>query len=248
MNKPLGVELENVRFGYPGSPEVLHGISASIEAGSTVAIIGPSGSGKTTLALLMLGLLSPTSGAVKIEGECPQRFAFQHPGMLAYLPQKTHILEATLAENIALGLEPEDIDDERLAIAIEVSQLHETVEKLPDKTREVLNQSRLSGGQSQRVGLARALYSKPSLLMLDEPTSALDADTEFAITAALQTLSATCTVVIVAHRLATIQNADKILVLENGQISGEGTFEQLKVESKLVERQAELLGMSASEI
>jgi ATP-binding cassette subfamily C protein len=219
-------------------------VSLDIAAGSTVAVIGPSGSGKTTLGLLMLGLLKPEVGSVLIGGQSAQGFAEANPGSIAYLPQRTHVLNASIRENIALGIEPQNVDYVHLESVIAMAQLSELVNTLPEGVEHVVNSATLSGGQTQRIGLARALYTKPSLLLLDEPTSALDADTEFAITDALRALSGVCSVVVIAHRLATIQNADNIFVLEDGQISASGKFAKLQRESRLVERQAELLGMA----
>lgn len=224
---------------------MISGVSLDIAAGSTVAVIGPSGSGKTTLGLLMIGLLKPEAGSVLIGGQPAQVFAEANPGRVAYLPQRTHVLNASIRENIALGLEPQDVDFVQLESVIAMSQLSELVNRLPDREEHVVNSSSLSGGQAQRIGLARALYTKPSLLLLDEPTSALDADTEFAITEALRALSGVCSVVMIAHRLATVRKADNIFVLEEGKISASGKFEKLRRESRLFERQAELLGMAA---
>ena len=240
------VELSNLVFGYSSSSKEVANVSLDINPGSTVAIIGPSGSGKTTLGLLMLGLLEPMSGSVLIDGKSASSYAKDNPGSVSYLPQRTHIIQGSILENIALGVEPTSLDHEHLQSVIEMSQLRYFVNSLPDRENHIVDATTLSGGQTQRIGLARALYTKPSLLLLDEPTSALDADTEFAITEALKAMSGRCSVVVIAHRLATIQNADNIFVLEGGEISARGKFETLQRESKLVERQAELLGMTAA--
>jgi ABC-type bacteriocin/lantibiotic exporter with double-glycine peptidase domain len=244
VHSSVEIKISNLDFEYPEGSKAISKLSLEISAGSTAAIIGPSGSGKTTLGLLMLGLLIPDSGTVLIEGQPAQIFAKENPGRVAYLPQRTHIINASIRDNIALGIEARDIDLGHLEKVIAMSQLSELVSALPDREDHVVNSATLSGGQTQRIGLARALYTKPSLLLLDEPTSALDADTEFAITESLRVLSGICSVVVIAHRLATIQNADIIFVLEEGSISASGKFEDLQRESRLVERQAELLGMS----
>lgn len=244
MPSGSGIKISNLTFGYSEDSLAISGVSFEVAAGSTVAVIGPSGSGKTTLGLLMLGLLTPDAGSVLIEGQPAQVFAEGNPGEVAYLPQRTHVIGASIRENIALGVEPQDVDLVHLEKVIAMSQLSELVSALPDREEHVVNSATLSGGQIQRIGLARALYTKPSLLLLDEPTSALDADTEFAITDALKSLAGVCSVVVIAHRLATIQNADNIFVLEGGKISASGKFAMLQRESRLVERQAELLGMA----
>ena len=244
MHSAVPIKISNLSFGYSEASKAISTLSLEIAAGSTVAIIGPSGSGKTTLGLLMLGLLMPDSGIVLIEGQPAQLFVQENPGRVAYLPQRTHILNASIRENIALGIEPKDVDFGHLERVIAMSQLTELVSALPGREDHFVNPATLSGGQTQRIGLARALYTKPSLLLLDEPTSALDADTELAITESLRVLSGICSVVVIAHRLATIKNADNIFVLEHGSISASGKFEKLQRESKLVERQAELLGMA----
>lgn len=244
MPSASGITISNLTFGYSEDSQAISGVSLEVAAGSTVAVIGPSGSGKTTLGLLMLGLLTPDAGSVLIEGQPAQVFAAGNPGAVAYLPQRTHVINASIRENIALGVEPQDVDPVNLERVIAMSQLSELVSALPDREEHVVNSATLSGGQTQRIGLARALYTKPSLLLLDEPTSALDADTELAITDALKSLSGVCSVVVIAHRLATIQNADNVFVLEGGKISASGKFATLQRESRLVERQAELLGMA----
>lgn len=246
MPSAAEIKISDLDFGYSEASSAISKVSLEISPGSTAAIIGPSGSGKTTLGLLMLGLLVPDSGSVLIDGQPAQFFAESNPGRVAYLPQRTHIINATIRENIALGVESGDVDLGRLEIVIDMSQLSELVNSFPDRDQHIVNPASLSGGQTQRIGLARALYTQPSLLLLDEPTSALDADTEFAITESLKALSGNCSVVVIAHRLATIQTADNIFVLEDGRISASGKFEQLQRESKLVERQAELLGMAPS--
>lgn len=244
MPSASGIKISNLTFGYSEDSQAISGVSLEVAAGSTVAVIGPSGSGKTTLGLLMLGLLTPDAGSVLIEGQLAHAFAEGNPGAVAYLPQRPHVINASIRENIALGVEAQDVDPVNLERVIAMSQLSEMVSALPDREEHVVNSATLSGGQTQRIGLARALYTKPSLLLLDEPTSALDADTEFAITDALKSLSGVCSVVVIAHRLATIQNADNIFVLEGGKISASGKFGMLQRESRLVERQAELLGMA----
>ena len=238
--------VSNLNFQYSDGSPVLADINFVVEPGTTLAIIGPSGSGKTTLGLLTLGLLAPSSGMVDIEGKTASEFASNHPGRLAYLQQRTNIIRGTILENVALGVSPEDVDLGQFKKVLEMSQLTELISEFPDQENHVINHTNLSGGQAQRIGLARALYTRPSLLLLDEPTSALDADTEFAITESLKALSGACSVIVIAHRLATIQKADNIIVLEQGRITAQGKFDALQRESGLVERQAELLGMKVS--
>lgn len=245
MRSAADIKLTNLSFGYSERPNAISGVSLEISAGSTVAVIGPSGSGKTTLGLLMIGLLKPDAGSVLIEGQAAADFAEANPGRVAYLPQRTHILNGSIRENIALGVEPQDVDFGHLESVIAMSQLSAMVSGLPDRVDHVVNSATLSGGQTQRIGLARALYTKPSLLLLDEPTSSLDPDTEFAITESLRAMSGICTVIVIAHRLVTIQNADNIFVLEEGRVSASGKFALLQRESRLVERQAELLGIAS---
>jgi ABC-type bacteriocin/lantibiotic exporter with double-glycine peptidase domain len=184
-------------------------------------LIGPSGSGKTTLAELILGLLRPTSGTIAIDG------AVLEPGNLAdwqatvaYVPQRIFIFDATLAENIALAVGLDRIDEERLRTAVRLAQLEPLVASLPNGYREVLGEqgARLSGGQRQRIGIARALYRDASLLILDEATNALDRMTENEIMATLEALRGYRTILLIAHRLTPTLHCDLIVEIEKGAV------------------------------
>lgn len=224
------VEIIDVSYRYPNSTQyALANISLAIEAGMQVAIVGGSGAGKSTLVDLMLGLLKPTSGVVRISGESPLRATRLWNGAISYLPQNPLIVDGTIKSNMNLGFPESHFSDEEMFRALRFAQL----EDLVTNSREGLEMkvgeggAFLSGGQRQRLGLARAIVSNPFLVILDEVTSALDAETESAITQMLFELKGSKTVVIIAHQLRTIKSADLIVLLGHGKILGTGSFEEL---------------------
>jgi ABC-type multidrug transport system fused ATPase/permease subunit len=220
--------LENVSFQYPSSTtKVLANINLSLQTGLQYAIVGPSGAGKTTLVDICLGLLQPQEGAVRVSSAA-----------IAYVPQDTHIARLSLQQNIALEWNLESINEPSMNAAIDKAQLIHVLDGR-SATKELSEQG-LSGGQKQRIGLARAVYRNPSLLFLDEVTSALDAETEHAVMSSIESLRGTTTVVIVAHRLSTVQHADQVIYLESGKILGVGTFDELRKSIPQLQRQIEL--------
>jgi ABC-type bacteriocin/lantibiotic exporter with double-glycine peptidase domain len=220
--------LKDVSFQYSTSDRpVLADINLSLENGLQYAIVGPSGAGKTTLVDVCLGLLQPQSGGVSRANR-----------PVAYVPQETHIARLTLEQNIALEWTDADIDHSRAENAIRTARLTNVLDGRI--TEQGLSGQALSGGQKQRIGLARALYRNPSILFLDEVTSALDAETEHAVMSSIQELRGTITVVIVAHRLSTVQHADQVIYVENGKILGVGSFEELRQSLPQLQRQIEL--------
>jgi ABC-type multidrug transport system fused ATPase/permease subunit len=220
--------LENVSFQYPSSTtRVLANINLSLQTGLQYAIVGPSGAGKTTLVDICLGLLQPQEGAVHVSSAA-----------IAYVPQDTHIARLSLQQNIALEWNLESINEPSMNAAIDKAQLTHVLDGR-SATNELSEQG-LSGGQKQRIGLARAMYRNPSLLFLDEVTSALDAETEHAVMSSIESLRGFTTVVIVAHRLSTVQHADQVIYLESGKILGVGTFEELRKSIPQLQRQIEL--------
>jgi ABC-type multidrug transport system fused ATPase/permease subunit len=240
---PVGVQIRDLDFSYPEKPEsgVLSGISIDIMPGQMVAFIGPSGAGKTTLASLVLGLLQPVSGTVLINGVPPRDFVAQHPGKVSLVEQTTSLISGTIAQNIALGFEAAEIDQEQLQMAIDGAELASWVGGLEDGLSTMVDTGSMSGGQLQRIGLARALYTRPSLLVLDEPTSSLDADTESKISASLSALHGKVTQIAIAHRLTTIEHADMVYLIEHGKVSASGSFAELRRTSPTVARQVEML-------
>ena len=240
---PVGVEISNLGYSYPEKPDshILSGISLQIKPGQMVAFIGPSGAGKTTLANLVLGLLQPTQGQVVINGSSPRRFVEDHPGKVSLVQQTTSLVSGTIAQNIALGHVPEQIDKNRLNFAIDAAELTSWIGGLEHGAETEVDTGSLSGGQLQRIGLARALYTEPSLLVLDEPTSSLDADTESRISASLSALHGKVTQIAIAHRLTTIEHADVVYLIEDGKISASGSFADLRKSSPTVARQVEML-------
>jgi ABC-type bacteriocin/lantibiotic exporter with double-glycine peptidase domain len=216
-----------------------------IRAGSIVAIVGPSGAGKSTLTDLILGLLTPKSGSVSISGYEPSKAIAKWPGQIAYVPQEVRIFDGSLAENITQGYSPEEIMGFDLMDTLQDSALTELFRTSLDGFAVELGTkgARLSGGQIQRVGIARALLTKPKLIVFDEATSALDADTESIITETLAKLRGNTTVVIVAHRLSTVLNADSVIYLQEGQIVAEGSFGEVRAKVPDFDRQAQLMGL-----
>lgn len=225
------IEISNVSYRYPGSSaNALTDINLKIDAGMQVAIVGGSGAGKSTLVDLILGLLVPSSGTIKISGKSPIAATHSWQGEISYLPQNPYIRDSTIRENIALGYPDDYFNEVQINQAVAQAQLQEFVSTLPSGIDSKVGESGalLSGGQKQRIGLARALVSKPKLLILDEVTSALDAETENEITKSIASLRTTTTVIIIAHQLRTLRNADLVVYLEKGNLVGVGSFKELE--------------------
>lgn len=240
------VNFDEVSYKFiDSSKPVLENISFVIGPGETVALVGSSGSGKSTLCDLFLGLHTPTSGSALIDGIPALQFVKRHPGCISYLPQETLIIPGTISDNIAIGVDPNDLNHYELSQAIQKSQLTEFVNALPQGLTQSLGEtgSKLSGGQKQRIGLARALYARPKLLVLDEPTSSLDAETEDAFLRALKVMRGECSVLIIAHRLSTLKFVDRVMYLENGRILATGSVDEVRRAVPRFDVQAGLQGL-----
>jgi ATP-binding cassette subfamily C protein len=243
---PLSVSAGLLSFRYAGSPtDNLRELSFEIPEGSQAAFIGVSGAGKSTIADLILGLLEPTSGQIKVGGVNPIDLIEHQPGLVGYVPQKPGMVSGTISQNIALGLHPDDIDELRLRNAISDAHLTDIIASLPQGLNTDIGKRKdeLSGGQLQRIGLARALYSQPHLLVMDEATSALDADSENEINKALDAMRGKVTVILIAHRLNTIQRSDIVFFVEEGLISDSGTFQDLLMTNEKVKNLAQLMSI-----
>jgi len=231
LNK--AITLKNIHYEYPNaSRTALKNINLSILAKSTVGIIGATGSGKTTTVDIILGLLEPQKGTLEVDGKViTQHNSRSWQRSIGYVPQHIYLSDDTIAANIAFGVEPHDIDLVAVEKAAKIANLHNfLIDELPEQYQTTIGERgvRLSGGQRQRIGIARALYYNPNILILDEATSALDSQTEKAVMDAVNNLRKDITIIIIAHRLATIKKCDKIFLLEKGHIKNEGTFEELK--------------------
>jgi ATP-binding cassette, subfamily B, bacterial PglK len=224
------VRLDDVWFRYPTREEpALRGLSLVVGVGESFGIVGPTGSGKSTLLDMVLGILEPDSGAVWVDDVqlVERREAWQRS--IGYVPQDVYLVDDTLRANVALGWYGEAIDDERVLEAVRLAELDEVVSQLPQGLDTQVGERgvRLSGGQRQRVGLARALYTRPSVLVLDEATSNLDQLTERQIVETLTALRGGVTMIVVTHRLATVRNCDRVLYLENGVARAIGPFHEV---------------------
>ncbi len=227
------VRFDGVRFRYPGAAgDALQGLDLTINARTSVAFVGATGAGKTTAADLILGLLLPTEGKILVDGKALTLANLsQWQRSIGYVPQSIYLADASAAENIAFGLDPDEIDQEAVERAARTANIHEFIaNELPHGYGTEVGERgvRLSGGQRQRIGIARALYHDPALLVLDEATSALDTGTERAIMESVERLSGEKTIVMIAHRMSTVRACDQIIVLEGGQVTGSGSFEELK--------------------
>lgn len=216
------IELSDITYHYPnGERPVLKNANMVIYVGQSVGIVGASGSGKTTAIDILLGLLQPQSGCVKVDGYDIQENYAGWLSQLSYIPQTIFMLDDTIRANVAFGVVEENIDDDQVWNALEEAQLREFVQSLPEGLDTSIGERgvRLSGGQRQRIGIARALYSDPKVLIFDEATSALDNETESAIMESINALHGKKTMIIIAHRLTTIQECDVVYRVENGKIT-----------------------------
>ena len=238
--------IEDVSFKYAESSNFsLSKMTINIPAGSSVAIVGPSGAGKTTLVDLILGILEPNAGKVLISGLVPSEAFKKWSGAIAYVPQNVMVSTGTIRENVGLGYLPEIATDQLVLNALQIAQLDSQVLAMPGglDTPVGENGSQISGGQRQRLGIARAMFTKPKLLVLDEATSSLDGQTEADVTAAIQSLRGRATVIVVAHRLSTARAADQVIYVENGHIRAIGKFDEVRSAVPNFDQQALLLGL-----
>ena len=246
----LSVEMKDVEFTYPDADEpVVTDINLSAEPGGFIAFVGPSGAGKTTLADLVLGLNVPQKGTVLIGGRNPLEIREKHPGLISYVPQKPGMVSGTIAQNIALGIPDEKVDEEWIWQCLRLAALEEVVRGLPGGIHASLGKQsdQLSGGQLQRLGLARALYPKPRLIILDEATSALDASSEAAVSKNIRELGSAVTLIVIAHRLSTIQHADTVYVVDGGKIIASGPFKTLRKTVPMIEESVRLMSFDDTE-
>ena len=226
------IRLEQVSYRYPNAPQpALKGIDLIIPARCTVGFVGGTGSGKTTTVDVILGLLEPQEGALKIDGQ-PITTANrrQWQSAIGYVPQHIYLADDSVAANIAFGVPAKDIDQQAVERAARIANLHEfVVSDLPRGYATTVGERgvRLSGGQRQRIGIARALYHNPQVLILDEATSALDNLTEQAVMEAVNNLGHDITIILIAHRLSTVRQCDQIYLLERGEVKAQGTFDEL---------------------
>lgn len=215
------ISINNIVYRYPHTDrDVLNGISFEIPLGKSIGFIGESGSGKSTLADVILGILTPTSGTVMYGNMDVHKHPLKWSKKLAYIPQSIFLCDDTIRNNVAFGIDEDKIDDEKVWKALREAQLEQFVKSQPDGLDSLVGERgvRISGGQRQRIGIARALYDNPEILVLDEATSALDTGTESAVMEAIDKLSGTMTLIIIAHRLTTIKNCDYVYKVENGNI------------------------------
>ncbi len=226
------ITLNNISYHYPNTSRItLKNINFKILARTTTGIVGTTGGGKTTIVDIILGLLEPQHGMLKVDGKIidkKNRRAWQH--LIGYVPQQIYLADDSIAANIAFGIDHKDINQKNVEYAAKIANLHEfVINELPQKYQTKVGERgvRLSGGQRQRIGIARAIYNKPKVLILDEATSALDNLTEKAVMEAVYKIGDSMTIILVAHRLSTVKNCDNIVLLQDGKLKEQGTYEKL---------------------
>jgi ATP-binding cassette subfamily C protein len=233
QDRPLGViGIEGVWHRYDGAPDhALKGIDIAIPVGTAVGLVGSTGAGKSTVVDVLLGLLAPERGGLVIDGHrLDEQELRRWRTQVGYVPQSIYLLDDTIRRNIALGIEDRDVDEVALATAIRLAQLGRFIDRQPEGLDTVVGESgvRISGGERQRIGIARALYHDPAILILDEATSALDNTTERAVIEAVEGMRGQRTVVMIAHRLTTVRSCDTLYYLKDGRVEGFGDFDSLR--------------------
>ena len=240
------ITIKEVSLTYPTKklPAVKE-INLAIPAGSSLAFVGPSGAGKTTIVDIILGVLSPDQGLIQISGISPLDCIKKWPGAISYVPQDVMISNGTIRENVALGYPPEVATDERVYKALEIADLVDFVKTLPNGLDTEVGErgTKISGGQRQRLGIARAMFTNPSLLVLDEATSSLDGETELKVSDAIKNLGKKTTVILIAHRLSTVKDVDMVVYMAEGKIEAYGKFEEVRSKVSNFDRQAQLMGL-----
>lgn len=224
------VKLKDLTFFYPDTEEpAIEKLSLEIKKGESIALVGKSGSGKTTLVDIILGLLKASSGDILVDDQLVYQDLRAWQNLLGYIPQSIFLSDETIAQNIAFGIPADEIDYDRVMMAVKAAQLESLIEQLPEGLETMVGERgmRISGGQRQRVGIARALYYGREILVLDEATSALDSETEKLVSDAINSLAGEKTLIIIAHRVSTIENCDRIYRLENGRLQKSGSYEEV---------------------
>jgi ABC-type multidrug transport system fused ATPase/permease subunit len=240
------IELSGVSLTYPGKTEpALSNIDLTINSGQIVALVGPSGAGKTTLVDVLLGVIPPDFGTIKISGLKSLDAVSKWPGAISYVPQDVMIANGSIRDNVGMGYPADSVVDEVVWDALKVAQLEDFVRGLDHGLSSQVGDrgTKISGGQRQRLGIARAMFTKPHLLVLDEATSSLDGETEANISDSVNAMKGNVTVLMIAHRLSTVRNADLVVYLENGSIIATGSFENVRNQVPDFDRQAQLMGL-----
>ena len=238
------IRFDNVVFSYPGKEDpALKNLNITIPANKVTGLVGASGSGKSTAIDLLLGLIEPQQGKVLVDGQpVTKDNCRQWQNSLGFVPQSIFLSDSSITENIAFGLPPENVDEDKVKRAATMAHLDELLEQLPDglATRVGERGVQLSGGQKQRIGIARALYHDADVLVLDEATSALDGITEKLIMDAIHDFAGKKTIIMIAHRLATVRQCDSLYLLEQGRVTGHGTYDELASGNTTFQRMAKL--------
>lgn len=240
------IDIQNLSLTYPGKINpALDSIQLTIAPGTFVAFVGPSGAGKTTLVDTILGILIPDSGEVLISGVIPVEAIMRWPGAISYVPQDVAIIAGSIRDNISLGYPRDKVSADLIAEAVELANLSELIEKLPNGLDTWVGEkgAQISGGERQRLGVARALYTKPRILVLDEATSALDGETEAKLSDSIEAFKGKTSVLMIAHRLSTIMNADRVVYLDSGRIVAAGSFTEVRKLVPEFDNQARLMGL-----